>query len=773
GTTTLAAADYTLTGSTLVLHPQESALLGPLTGPNSVVGESITIAYTGAVLHSRGEPVYNVCSGTRTSNTCVAQKYAQGTPVLTLGNEPVLYTGGQQAYYSAADPVLVPVQENRITISGTGGLADDVIYSGLASVSVHLGGGANHVTVDTTPAGPTSRGTGGNASGNAVITSHTGLTTITTLGGADQFAIPAIEGAVTLSTGGGNDTVAVGSEAGFYPTISGLWNGKGDANEIYGNLTIDGGDGSDTVTVDDTQDSTPNIGVLSSTRLLGIFGSGGYVTYSNLESLTIDLGNAVTDSQGHPLVVGNTFVVDSTHGSPSVIATTAIDTGNGNDVVDVERISGPTTITTDAGNDTISLGSTTGGSTTGDCGGTGLGASTLDCIAAPLTLDAGAGTNSLFAYDTHDTYADDGVLTDSTLTGLGMELDGSVSYANIQQLGINLSNGNDHFTVASTPQNSTLTLYGGNENPQTNQHNDVINVTSTGGPATIYGGGGNDVLRVNYDEHDSQTFQNGLADTLTLIGGNGGDEYDIGLSGLPNAHGHDQTLINVEDDSPNDPGVNQLLIFGTDAPDYFLLRANQEIVPATAMVAAFRVGSDGQPILDGVMERVNYDGAINGGLELFGRDGNDTFVLDDNLAPTTIFGDAGDDTFQIGQVFASPRDGTNPNNGLAPADYFQTTPTTQGFLSNGISAPTTIFGGTGDDSFTVYHNLAELFLYGQEDDDTFTVRAFVRVNPNDPKAPFTNINGGAGADFISYTVDAPVRIDGGDGLDTLVVLGTE
>ncbi len=144
------------------------------------------------------------------------------------------------------------------------------------------------------------------------------------------------------------------------------------------------------------------------------------------------------------------------------------------------------------------------------------------------------------------------------------------------------------------------------------------------------------------------------------------------------------------------------------------------------------------------MERVNYDGAINGGLELFGRDGNDTFVLDDNLAPTTIFGDAGDDTFQIGQVFASPRDGTNPNNGLAPADYFQTTPTTQGFLSNGISAPTTIFGGTGDDSFTVYHNLAELFLYGQEDDDTFTVRAFVKVNPNDPKAPFTNINGGAG-----------------------------
>jgi hypothetical protein len=53
------------------------------------------------------------------------------------------------------------------------------------------------------------------------------------------------------------------------------------------------------------------------------------------------------------------------------------------------------------------------------------------------------------------------------------------------------------------------------------------------------------------------------------------------------------------------------------------------------------------------------------------------------------------------------------------------------------------------------------------------VRAFVKVDPNDPKAPYTNINGGQGADFVSYTVNAPVRIDGGDGFDTLTVVGTE
>ncbi|HKI93353.1 MAG TPA: hypothetical protein VJ986_13715, partial [Gaiellaceae bacterium] len=257
-------------------------------------------------------------------------------------------------------------------------------------------------------------------------------------------------------------------------------------------------------------------------------------------------------------------------------------------------------------------------------------------------------------------------------------------------------------------------------------------------------------------------------------GGAGSDIYDIGLSGQPGPTGAKLTTIDVADAAPaSDGGINQLYIYGTEQPDYFLLRANQEVVPPTAMVAAFRVASDGTPILDGTMERVNYDGSINGGLQIYGRGGNDTFVLDDNLAPTTIFGGAGNDTFQIGQLFASPRDGSNPNNGLAPADYFQTTPTTQGYLSNGVSYATTIFGGTGNDSFTVYHNLAELFLYGQQDNDTFVVRAFVKVNPNDPQAPFTNINGGAGADFISYTVDAPVRIDGGDGLDTLVVLGTD
>ena len=300
--------------------------------------------------------------------------------------------------------------------------------------------------------------------------------------------------------------------------------------------------------------------------------------------------------------------------------------------------------------------------------------------------------------------------------------------------------------------------------------NDTFNIASVSATTFIEGQAGNDTFNVNFDEEGRQTFENGIHGELTVTGARGSDSYNVGLAG------EGSSVINVLDESPGDDleGVDQLRVLGTNNDDYFLLRAN----PASeavrrGMVAAIEVDENQEPLIGGGIERVNYDGQINAGLIVQGRDGDDTFVLDDNLASTVINGDAGDDTFQVGQVFASPRDGTNPSNGLAPEDFFDTTPITRGYLSNGISSAATLNGGFGNDDFTVYRNRAELFLFGDEDDDTFTVRAFVKVDPEDPDAPFTNVNGGQGADFIAFTVNAPVRIDGGDGFDTLTIVGTE
>ena len=76
---------------------------------------------------------------------------------------------------------------------------------------------------------------------------------------------------------------------------------------------------------------------------------------------------------------------------------------------------------------------------------------------------------------------------------------------------------------------------------------------------------------------------------------------------------------------------------------------------------------------------------------------------------TTLDGGAGDDTFLIGQAYANPR--VAPD--VAPEDAFPTVYTTLGWLSNGVSFPTTVFGGTGNDSFLVYSNKAALQARGR------------------------------------------------------------
>ena len=40
---------------------------------------------------------------------------------------------------------------------------------------------------------------------------------------------------------------------------------------------------------------------------------------------------------------------------------------------------------------------------------------------------------------------------------------------------------------------------------------------------------------------------------------------------------------------------------------------------------------------------------------MYGGPGDDTFVLDDTNSILTLYGEAGNDTFQVGQFFKSPR----------------------------------------------------------------------------------------------------------------------
>ena len=75
------------------------------------------------------------------------------------------------------------------------------------------------------------------------------------------------------------------------------------------------------------------------------------MTYTDLEFLTIHLGNATA---------GNTFTVESTHGTVANVAETVIDSGTGADHFNVETIAGKTTIDGGDGADTFRVGTATG-----------------------------------------------------------------------------------------------------------------------------------------------------------------------------------------------------------------------------------------------------------------------------------------------------------------------------------------------------------------------------------------------------------------------------
>ena len=160
---------------------------------------------------------------------------------------------------------------------------------------------------------------------------------------------------------------------------------------------------------------------------------------------------------------------------------------------------------------------------------------------------------------------------------------------------------------------------------------------------------------------------------------------------------------------------------------------------------------------------MNYNASLEG-LAIHGRAGDDTFSLDDNSAPTTIYGGEGADRFQVGQLFQSPREWSQ----VAAGDEIDTFTTTRGWLSAGTSRATTLNGGPGDDRFTVFHNGAALQLNGEQGDDRFAVRLFA-LQGSQAADPLS-----LGAeDSVLYAASGPLAIDGGEGQDLQVVTGTE
>ncbi|WP_315980888.1 hypothetical protein [Aliamphritea spongicola] len=337
---------------------------------------------------------------------------------------------------------------------------------------------------------------------------------------------------------------------------------------------------------------------------------------------------------------------------------------------------------------------------------------------------------------------DNGSTGNQDAAGADVLIQGTVKA--VQNISITGNGDGDKVTLNGTLQAQTITIDTAAGNDEV-----LIDVQQIDGDVTVKGGTGNDTLTVN--------TLHSRADQLVLDGEGGTDTYIINRTGNDADY-----VIDVTDSGAPADGADTLTINGTAQDDTFLLRAN--------FVAAMH--TDGAGGYVNAVERVNYDRNINARLTLSGHAGNDSFFSDDNSSITTLDGGAGNDNFQIGQLFGEDRKSSLGT--VALGDDIETTETTLGFLSKGNSLPMVVYGGDGKDQIKVYSNKAITKLYGEDGDDSFIVRAFLKKGSSlTAGGGDVELYGGAGADDIQYSINSPLKIDGGAGTDSVVVLGTE
>src|SRR5262249_18435738 len=138
-----------------------------------------------------------------------------------------------------------------------------------------------------------------------------------------------------------------------------------------------------------------------------------------------------------------------------------ISLGAGDDQFQIPSVGNVTNMNAGAGADAIRVGSAFVYGSRGS-----KAAGTVNDIQALLTIDGQGGADSLFVDDTGDATANEGKLTSTRITGLGMHLVGTdhdvldnqafgITYLSFQNLTIGLGSSADIFTVVSTHAGNT------------------------------------------------------------------------------------------------------------------------------------------------------------------------------------------------------------------------------------------------------------------------------------------------------------------------------
>ena len=689
---------------------------------------------------SSSADILNLDSTGNSANSVATLSYDSTTAVSTLAN-----VSGQTDLF------------------GSGG---SVNFKGIQTVNLGLGNGNNTFTIE------------GSSAGTINITSGSGN---------DTFNIQALNGAVNATTGTGTNTVNIGS---LEPTVGGVIEG------IKGTLTVTGG-GTTTMNVDDTGDTGTATGTMTASEITG-FGMGvGSINYSAITTLNVSLGSGA-----------NTFTITNTNRS----TTTTVNGESGNGSITLDDDAAMTTINSDSGDYTVNIEATGGTTNVNDTSGTdiiNIGSEAPATGGIVNNIDdevdvTGDGSDTVNVDDTGSSGSKTGLLTSTTLTGLGMGARG-IAYSGLAALNISLGSGTDTMNVQSTVANAVTTINTGTGT------NTKVNVTSNAPSASggtlngiagelIVSGQGTDILNVNDEANPnpgtlteasvgtaSATATDAMLTGLDIVGEiefNSVPTVNILLNNLGNtiyiqANPYVTTLNLTGGTDSSHPNI---ISFGSSAQSSIDTDYSNP-ADATEGEQTNVTGS----IIDYIAGTINYTGS-----------GGDTMIVDDSgdlagtqgamgttatgtnylkflsqetdyatvkviinfsgIANATISLSQGANNFVVEDTFTSSSSNTvitvDCNSGVT------------NFLIFDTHAVMTVNGGSGNDSFYVFGNSAVLNLNGDTGNDTFYVYASLVENTS-------NVNTGAGASKVySYRVNATVNINGGTGDSTVYIFGT-
>ncbi|MBX7105225.1 MAG: beta-propeller fold lactonase family protein [Gemmataceae bacterium] len=417
-------------------------------------GESVARAISLAAGSITGFPIFGSISFS--SLASLAVNLGKGNDTLTINGSP----NSNIDMGAGHDVINVPDTNkltSQVTVAGAGG-KDTIkltavgapntpiagpLFTANSAESVTLTNAANSTATNWTLLGQHVR-VGGQAAANTLLSTAAPVTLL--LGsGNDTVTVASLTRAATIDAGGGKDAINIGSANAIDGSTRPL-------SGITAALSLTAGAGADSISFENSADSEARTGTLDRIngrgRVSG-FGMSAAIDF-DAEQLTVTAGvNADTVTVNNP---SGPFTLNTGAGQDSVIVVAATNAG-------------PNVVNLGQDNDTL----------------------TLNGSAQSLTIDGGSETDSLVVDRSAATSPLTGTLTATQLTGLG---GAATTFSNLEGLALTLGAGNDTFTINATGSGLAPTVNPGDGD-------DSVTLTSVGTKATTIGTSeGSDTIRV-------------------------------------------------------------------------------------------------------------------------------------------------------------------------------------------------------------------------------------------------------------------------------------